>query len=147
MRASLHGLVTLAAVEGTPGIAAGALHRYLAEGVWLPTSLLPSQGILWTPIDDSTSRATLAVGEATVSLDFHFGADHLVRSVYTSERARDVEGRPVPTPWQGRFAEYQERHGMRIPLAGEVEWILPEGPQPYWRGHITDIQYEYVERE
>ena len=35
--------------------------------------------------------------------------------------------------------------GMRIPLAGEVEWILPEGPQPYWRGEILDIEYDLRE--
>jgi len=31
---------------------------------------------------------------------------------------------------------------MRIPLAGEVEWVHPAGPQVYWRGRITDAQYE-----
>ena len=25
---------------------------------------------------------------------------------------------------------------------GKVEWILPEGPLPYWRGRITDVAYE-----
>jgi hypothetical protein len=31
---------------------------------------------------------------------------------------------------------------MQIPLEGEVAWLLPEGPKPYWRGRITDIAYE-----
>jgi hypothetical protein len=34
---------------------------------------------------------------------------------------------------------------MRIPLGGEVEWLLPEGPQVYWRGRITEIVYEYAQ--
>jgi len=141
MRASVQGLFTVAAVEGTPAIAAGALHRYLAEAVWFPTALLPSGGVMWTPLDDSTARATLSVGTTTVSLDFHFGADSLVLGVFTPERARAVGGRAVPTPWRGRFSAYEERDGMRIPLRGEVEWLLPEGPEVYWRGRITEVWY------
>ncbi len=145
MRASLLGLFTMFNVEGTPEIAAGALHRYLAEAVWFPTGLLPSQGVVWTPIDDSSSRATFTVGSTTVSLEFRFGADGLVRGVFTPERAREMKGRAVPTPWQGRWFEYGEHDGMRIPVRGEVEWILPEGPQVYWRGRVTEISYEYHE--
>jgi hypothetical protein len=142
MVASLMGLRRLASVEGTPDIAEGALHRYLAEAVWCPTALLPSQGVAWSAVDDSTARATDTVSGTTVSLDFHFGADGLVSRVYTAARAREVNGRGVPTPWQGRFSRYEERGGMRIPLEGEVEWVLPEGPQPYWRGTITDVVFD-----
>jgi hypothetical protein len=145
MRASVLGLFTILNVEGTPEIAAGALHRYLAEAAWFPTALLPSQGVVWTPIDDSSARATLTVASTTVSLEFRFGGDGLVRSVFAPDRARDVNGRGVPTPWQGRWFEYGEHDGMRIPLRGEVEWILPEGPQVYWRGLVTGISYEYHE--
>jgi hypothetical protein len=145
MRASVLGLFTMLNVEGTPDIAAGALHRYLAEATWFPTALLPSQGVAWTPIDDSSARATLAVASTTVSLEFRFGEDGLVRSVFAPDRARDVNGHGVPTPWQGRWFEYEEHGGMRIPGRGEVEWILPEGPQVYWRGRVTQISYEYHE--
>ena len=145
MLASLMGLRQLVHVEGTPDIAAGALHRYLAEAAWFPTALLPSAGVVWTPLDDSSARATLTVGATTVSLDFHFDADGLVQSVFTPERARDVDGRSIPTPWQGRWSSYEERGGMRIPLAGEVEWLLPEGAQVYWRGRVTEIVYELAE--
>jgi hypothetical protein len=142
MRASVLGLFTMLDVHGKPEIAAGALHRYLAEATWFPTALLPSQGVVWTPIDNSSARATLTVARTTVWLDFHFGADGLVRSVFTPDRARDVNGRGVSTPWQGRWFEYEEHGGMRIPVRGEVEWILSEGPQVYWRGRITEISYE-----
>ncbi len=145
MTASLLGLIRLLSVEATPGIAAGALHRYLAEAVWCPTALLPSQGVVWSPLDDSSARATLSVAGTTVSLDFRFGEDSLVQSVFTPERARYVDGRAIPTPWQGRFFDYAERAGMRVPLSGEVEWLLPEGPQVYWRGRITEVSYEHQE--
>ena len=48
----------------------------------------------------------------------------------------------VPTPWRGRFWNYQERGGMIVSLDAEVAWLPPEGEKPYWRGHITEISYE-----
>jgi hypothetical protein len=145
MRASVFGLFTMADVHGTPAIATGALHRYLAEAVWFPTALLPSQGVVWTPIDESHARAALSVGSTSVWLDFEFGEDGLVRGVFTPDRTRDVKGRGVPTPWRGRWIEYETHDGMRIPSRGEVEWVLPEGPQVYWRGRLGGISYAYHE--
>jgi hypothetical protein len=133
--------ISVQVIEG----AAGALHRYLAEAVWFPTALLSRHGVVWTPLDESSARATLSVAATTVSLDLHFGDGSLVHRVYTSARAREVEGRAVLTPWQGRFSDYAERDGMRIPLTAEVEWILPEGPQLHWRGRMTEIAYEYAQ--
>lgn len=142
MQAALLGLIRLAAVQGTPDIASGSLYRYLAEAVWCPTALLPSQGVVWSPLDATHARATLRSGATEVALDFQFGEDSLVQGIFTSGRARDVNGKAVATPWQGRFFDYEERGGMRIPVRGEVEWLLPEGPQMYWRGHIVEAIYE-----
>ena len=141
MSARVMGLLNVVSVEDTPGINAGALHRYLAEAVWCPTSLLPSQGVVWEAMDESTARATLSEMGTTVSVEFRFGEDGFVQSIFTPERARDVDGESVPTPWQGRFWDYAEWDGMRIPLAGEVEWLLPQGPMVYWRGQITEVAY------
>jgi hypothetical protein len=142
MRASALGLIPVVTQEGTPAIAQGALYRFLAEAVWCPTALLPSQGVRWEAVDDTTARASLSAGATTVSLEFRFGPDSLVVSVYAPDRARDVHGVGVPTPWQGRWFEWGERDGMRVPLRGEVEWILPDGPHPYWRGRVTAIAFE-----
>jgi hypothetical protein len=106
-------------------------------------ALLPGQGLVWTPLDDSSARATLSAGATNVFLDFRFGPDGLVQSVFTPARARNVAGRAVPTPWQGRWSAYEERGGIKVPMAGEVEWLLPEGPQIYWRGRMIHIEYEY----
>jgi hypothetical protein len=136
-------VMPVVAIEGTPEVAAGALVRYLAESVWFPTALLPGQGVKWTELDDTSARASLTVGSTAASLEFHFGPDGLLRRVFTPARARQVGDHFVSTTWQGRFWDYQEHSGMRIPMAGEVEWLLPEGPQPYWRGLITEIDYEF----
>jgi hypothetical protein len=144
MRASVMGLWPLVSAEGTE-IAAGALQRYLAEAPWVPTALLPSQGVTWTPLDDASARATITSGETTVSVDFFFATDGTVRRIHTDARSREVDGDMVPTPWQGHFSNYAEMHGMKIPLHGEVEWLLEDGPQEYWRGDITSVSYAYEE--
>ncbi len=60
-------------------------------------------------------------------------------------RGRLVAGEAFPTPWEGRLWGYGGRDGMQVPLDGEVAWLLPGGDKPYWRGHITEIAYEYAQ--
>jgi hypothetical protein len=142
LHAALLSLVTVADLSGTPELASGELLRYLAEAAWYPTALLPSQGVHWDAIDDSTARANLADGAVRASLEFHFDKEGLITAVWAPVRYRTVNGALQPTPWQGRFSAYAPRGCMRIPLEGEVEWQLPTGPSPYWRGRITEIAYE-----
>lgn len=144
LQGALLGLVTLLDLSGTPEAAEGELMRYLAEAVWVPTALLPSQGVQWAPVDDARALATLVDGETSVSLVFAFGEDGLVTSVFAAARPRTVDGAMVSTPWEGHFADYVERDGMMVPAWGEVEW-QPEGRGlPYWRGRIVEVTYEYA---
>jgi hypothetical protein len=131
-------------LHGTPELARGELMRFLAEAAWYPTALLPSQGVQWTPVDDRHARATLADSDTRVTLTFGFGADGLIESVRAEDRGRTVAGKVVPTPWEGRWTHHAQRDGMRVPLEGEVAWILPDGPKPYWRGRITRLEYEHA---
>jgi len=144
LHAKLLGLVTLTDNRGTSEMAQGELMRFLAEAVWYPTALLPSQGVLWEEIDDISARATLTDGGNTVSLDFRFDAEGLISGVRATERHRTVNGELVATPWQGRFWSYEARSGMRIPMEGEVAWELSSGLWPYWRGRTTEITYEFM---
>ena len=142
MQAAIWGAIPLVDVVGTPDIAQGALARYLAEGPWFPVALLPSSGVQWTPIDEVTAQATLTSDDATVAVEFSFDSNGMIERVYCAARMRDVDGKGVPTPWQGRLGEYSERDGMVVPTDGEVAWLLPEGEQVYWKGRVTDAQYE-----
>jgi hypothetical protein len=141
MYGAVMALVTVVRMEDTADMATASLMRYLAEACWVPAALLPSAGVAWTAVDDSTARASLTVSGATASVDFHFGADSLIWRM-TAVRSRSVNGGSVPTPWEGRWTEYGDRNGVRIPVAGEVAWLLPAGPQPYWRGRVTAIEYD-----
>jgi len=144
---ALHG--TLAAIvpvvnqRGTSAMASGELLRYLAEAVFFPTALLPRGGVSWTSLPGNTARVTLADGRTTVSCAVDFGErGEIVR--ISAMRYRDADGKSGLTPWVGHWSDYHQVNGMMIPTSGEVEWMLPEGPFPYWRGRIIDAQYEFA---
>ena len=145
LHASLFGLVSLVDMRNTPEIAQGELMRFFAEAAWYPTALLPSQGVDWKAVDDTSARATFKDGENTLMLLFRFNEKGLIESVRAEARGRTVEGKVLPTPWEGRWESYETRNGMLIPASGEVAWVLPEGPKPYWRGRITRLSYEFAQ--
>jgi hypothetical protein len=144
LHAAVLGLVPVADLRGTPEVAQGELMRFLAEAAWYPTALLPSQGVRWEAVDAQSARATLQDGALTLTLLFRFNAAGLIDTVQADARGRTVGTAVVPTPWQGRFWDYEVRDGMRVPTHGEVAWLLPEGPRPYWRGQVTRVLYEFA---
>ncbi len=142
MRAAAAGVVPIVDQHGTPELAAAALQRFLAEAVWLPTALLPRDGLSWSAIDDTSARVTLTDGPTTVSLDVTFGPRGEIERVLTM-RYRDVKGRPVLTPWVGHHTDYQRLSEMMIPTSGDVAWVLPDGPEPYWRGRLVGATFDW----
>lgn len=144
MQAKLLSLVTVVDEHSKAELNAGALQRYLAEAVWFPTSLLPSNGVMWSAIDDSRALATVTDSGTTVSLEFRFNDIGKIISVFTPGRYREVSGRYELTPWEGHFRNYEERDGMWIPTEADVEWQLRDGNLPYWKGRIVQVTYEFA---
>lgn len=125
---------------GTPEMAQSALARWLGEAVWFPSALLPGGPVRWDAVDDSTARATVTDGAVSASAYFHFApAGEITRM--TALRYRDVDGRAVLTPFEGRLWEYTLHAGVMVPLRAEVAWLLPEGRYAYWRGTPQRIEY------
>lgn len=145
LHASLFGLVSVADLRGRGKLAEGELMRFFAEATWYPTALLPSQGVVWEAVDDRSAFGTLTDGDTGITLLFTFDERGLINTVRAEARGRTVGGEIVLTPWRGRFWNYEERHGMLIPIDGEAVWQLPEGEKPYWRGHITDLDYKLAQ--
>jgi hypothetical protein len=141
---AMGGVFTLLDLRGSGDVAQGELMRYLAEAAWYPTALLPSQGVRWDGVDERSARATLADGGLSVTLLFVFNEVGLIESVRADARGRSVQGAVIMTPWEGRWSNYEERGTMRVPLDGEVAWLLPERRAPYWRGTLTALRYEFA---
>ena len=145
LRGAALGLIPVVNMEDSPELARGELMRFFAEAVWYPTALLPSQGVRWEAVDDRSARATLADDPISLTLTFGFQDDGLIATVYAEARGRSIaNGKTVSAPWQGRFWNYAERNGMRVPMDGEVQWLLAEGAWPYFRATTTRITYEFA---
>jgi hypothetical protein len=61
----------------------------------------------------------------------------------TAMRYRDVDGRGVLTPFEGRYGAYVRRGGVLVPGESEVAWLLPEGRFAYWRGEPVAVELTY----
>ena len=141
LHASLLGLFSVAKMDSTPELNLGELLRFFAEALWYPTALLPSQGVRWEAINDNSARATLTDGATTASVVFQFNAEGAISTMRAEARYRD---KLTAMPWCGQFWEYSVRDGMLIPLEGEVGWEYPEGTRLYFKGRITEIDYEFA---
>ncbi|EMA05612.1 hypothetical protein C437_12401 [Haloarcula vallismortis ATCC 29715] len=140
-RVSALGLLPLGGDDANPELNRGELLRYLAEAVWYPTALLPSEGVEWNPADESTAKATLEYGDTSATLTFHFTENDEVSQVHAEQRPRRVDDGYEPTPWTGRWHDYETHNGMRVPTTGKVLWHLPDGKVEAWRGRLTEISY------
>jgi hypothetical protein len=143
LQAKLLGVLPFVNSRDRSETAKGELMRYLGEAVWYPTALLPSQGVHWKAIDDNNARATLIDGDTMVSLDFHFTDYGVIDTIHTDSRPRMLNGKLVNSAWDIRVSSYKTFQDIRVPTEGEVAWILPEGPYPYWRGRVEDARYEF----
>ena len=144
LKARVLGLFTVASLQGTGEIARGEFMRYLAETPWYPTALLPSQGVRWEPVDAYSANATLGDGPLALTLLFRFNEAGLIDAFRAEARGGMVAGVMVQAPWEGRFSNHQVCDGMQVPFTGEVAWMRPDGRKPYFRGTVTQVEYEFA---
>ncbi len=136
LEARLFGSIPVARAAG-PDVSKGELMRYLAELAWAPPAMLRNARLRWRKIDSSTVEVSSDSpgGPARVRLVFEDGD---IVGIEADDRPRMVGGRTIPTPWRGRFLDYRELNGWRIPTRAEVSWMIDGQRVPVWRGEVTD---------
>ena len=120
----------------------GSLHRYLAEAVWYPWALMPSERLAWTHIDQDRALATLTVNRLSVSLEFRFGKSGEVTGVYTPARWGRFGKRYLLLPWEGEFREYRQFDGFMLPSEGAVGWHRDGQLQWVWSARVDAVVTE-----
>jgi hypothetical protein len=144
MKAKVLSLLPVVDAHGRRELAEGALQRYLAEAVWLPTALLPEAGVRWSGLDDDKAVATLTDSGLTVSLEFRFNPDGEITSVYSPGRYRELSGHYTLTPWEAYVHDYREVAGMRVPFGAEAAWLLQGKSLTYFQASVSEIVYDFT---
>jgi hypothetical protein len=137
MQIKLFGLIPMVNASG-PNIDQGSLLRYLAEMIWFPSAALEPY-IRWEAIDELHARASLDVGEQTVSGIFTFNTSGEVIS-FEALRYYDRKGGASLETWHIDIDpnSYREFNGFRIPAKSAVSWKLKEGDFLWLKLEITD---------
>jgi hypothetical protein len=144
LRAAALGLFTVAEAHGGGEIARGELMRWLGEAAWVPTALLPSQGVSWQAVDGVSASATIVEGPFTLTLLFGFDGAGLIVSVRAAARGAGVGKDMVMLPWECTLSDYRPQDGMLLPMAGEAAWLRPEGRKAYFIGGVVSMRHEFV---
>ena len=144
MLVKLVSTISIADARGAE-IDQGASLRWLAECAWFPYAYVGTQ-VEWEPIDARSVRATLRHDGLPVSAVLEIDDDGKLAQL-RAERYRDVGGgKAVRTPWTGRYGDYREFNGFRVPSSVEVTWELEEGPFSYARFRVTGLEYNVADR-
>lgn len=138
LEARIAGSITVAHARG-PDIDKGEAMRFLAELAWNPDAILNAAGLAWREIDGQTVEVTLETTSGSVLVTLLFDEAGDIVAIEATDRPRSVGKANIPTPWVGRFSNYERDGAYRWPRHGEVGWILPEGEFIYWRGDILNV--------
>lgn len=120
----------------------GELQRWIVEGIWFPTNLLPSDRMKWSAIDSSTARLTFNYNEVSTSFVVTFDEIGEITQMET-KRFMDSEHKET---WIGKMRDYGEVNGITIPTKVEVAWKLKKGEFSYAKFSVKKIEYDRPEK-
>jgi hypothetical protein len=134
------GCIPLVRTVSTPALVRGELMRYLAELAWAPDAILRNSTLRWRQADGGA--IVVGAGRDEVAVEVSFGLDSVgrIETAFASDRPRSAVEPSLPTPWRGRFWDYQRHESRWIPFAGEVAWVIEGREEVYWQGTIERWQ-------
>jgi hypothetical protein len=139
----LAGLATVAHGEG-PDVSRSAAGRAGAEGIWLPTALLPRFGARWSA--PARDRVTVAfqVGETPLELQLRLDeTGRIVSLAFDRWGDPDGGGRFGWHRFGGEVTGYATFGGLTIPSAGRLGWGWDTDRWDrgeFFRYRITELQ-------
>jgi hypothetical protein len=120
----LWGIIPLVNQEG-PDVSRAALGRLVCETIWIPSSLLPRNGVKWEAPDDESARATIKIDEETITLDLFIEPEGRLREIRMLRWGNQTEdGSFGYIPFGGQIQEERAFDGYMIPSKVGVGWRL-----------------------
>ncbi len=120
----------------------GELLRWLAESVWFPTNLLPSEKLQWIPID--MLHAKLTFDYKGLSL-FYLVTFNDLGEIIQLETKRYMDKENLET-WIIKAANYKEISEIVVPTTFEVLWRLEKGDFSYAKFNLKKLEYNIPQR-
>jgi len=135
----------VAHAEG-PDVSCSAAGRAAAEGVWVPTALLPRFGVTWTAADQRTMTASYRLGDTQI--DLHMVVDdqgRLLSVVFDRWGDPDNFGTWGYHPFGFEVTRDATFDGISIPSASRAGWFYGTdrwSDGEFFRSEI--VRYELV---
>ena len=120
----------------------GELLRWLAEGIWFPTNLLPGERLQWTAIDTKTAKLTFEYNGLSI---FYIVTINDIGEITQIETKRYMNEGNLES-WIGRLTAYKEMNGIIIPTTIEAIWQLEKGDFSYAKFNVKVIEYDKPEK-
>lgn len=116
----------------------GEFLRWLAEAVWFPTALLPSDNLSWRAIDEQSAKILYQDEHIQAEGIFHFNELGQITHFKTQRYMDDNR----LEEWTTHCQDYREVNGMQIPFYAEAVWNLADGDFSYAKFELEEIAYE-----
>jgi hypothetical protein len=139
----LMSLIPVAKARTTPDLLRSAQFRAAMEGVWVPASLLPQNGVAWKQVGPDTARVTVQRTVPPIVLEFTLAPDGALREV---EGQRWSNANPDQTfrvqPFGGTIEGEASFEGYTIPAVLKVgnHYGTPDY-LPFFQATITRASY------
>ncbi|MHA6731662.1 DUF6544 family protein [Devosia sp. A369] len=137
----INGLVPVVKLQATPNLNRSALTRAAMEAIWVPASLLPSNGVTWEQIGPNTARLAFKTGIEPV--DMTLGPDGRVLEVVTM-RWSDANPEKIfrLQPFGGTMEAESTFEGFTIPSVVKVgNHFGTDEYLPFFQAQITAAEY------
>jgi len=138
MKVRLLGAFTVVDEAG-PELDQGTLLRWLNETMWFP-AVWATDAISWQPIDDTSARASVTVGDLTVDAVFVFDDEGRLVDCRANRYFVDSE-RTFMAPWSTPLSDHMTFGDVDLPSSGSAVWSLDEGDLEYIQIEVTDVHY------
>lgn len=136
----LFNLIPVVRVSGGSDHHRSAFGRVVSEGAfWVPASLLPSENVLWSAIDEDTARATVSYGCFTQAIDLTIESDGRPSRVVIQRWSNANADRVFrEQPFGGDLSDFREIGGYRLPMHVEGGNLI--GTDDYFPFFKADVQ-------
>ncbi|MDZ8054365.1 MAG: DUF6920 family protein [Aulosira sp. ZfuVER01] len=122
MRFFLWGLIPIVNAH-SPDTARASIGRFAGELIWLPSALLPQNGVSWQAIDDNTIQASLKIDGEPVTLTLTIDAEGKLLKLSVPRWGEHTEdGSFAYIPFGGEVQEEKTFGGFTIPSQMCVGW-------------------------